>query len=185
MRIEQTNLPDTYLIHPSVFEDERGYFFESFNQARFKQLSGIEKAFVQDNESKSSYGVIRGLHYQREPYGQSKLVRVVKGEVLDVVVDIRPGSATYGEQLSVLLSEKNKLQLYIPAGFAHGFAVLSNEAIFSYKCDAFYKQEFESGIRVDDPTLNIDWKIPMEKRILSEKDRKYPFFGDHEPYSSI
>lgn len=160
-------------LEPQVFGDVRGYFFESFSQRVFDELVG-KVDFVQDNESKSSYGVIRGLHYQLPPYTQAKLVRVVKGRVLDVAVDLRKGSATFGKHVAVELSEENRKQLFIPGGFAHGYAVLSEEAVFQYKCDNYYAPGHEGGIRFDDPALRIDWQIPAEKMILSEKDLKRP-----------
>lgn len=159
-------------MEPRVFEDERGYFTESFSQRRFEELVG-KVEFVQDNESKSSYGVVRGLHYQLPPYAQAKLVRAVKGCVLDVAVDLRKHSKTFGRHVAVELSEQNKWELYIPRGFAHGFSVLSREAVFQYKCDQYYAPGREGAIRFDDPLLAIDWKIPEEAMLLSEKDRKH------------
>lgn len=170
MQVIETNIQDVLLIRPKVFGDERGYFFESYTQKWFDQRIG-RISFVQDNESYSSYGVIRGLHFQRAPYSQSKLVRVVKGAVLDVVVDIRRGSPTFGQHVSIELTAENKYQLFIPRGFAHGFAVLSENALFQYKCDNYYMPQSEDAIAFDDPELGIDWKIPADKRILSEKDR--------------
>lgn len=169
------------IFEPNVFGDERGYFFESYNQNRFKEV-GIDTVFVQDNESKSRYGIIRGLHYQLNPFAQAKLVRVGHGEVLDVVVDIREGSPSYGEHFSILLSAENKKQLFIPRGFAHGFSVLSEEAIFIYKCDNFYSKENEGGIAFDDSDLKIDWKIPSADIIVSEKDKTNPQFGQHRKF---
>lgn len=171
MKVINTAIQGVVILEPQVFGDERGYFFESFSQKRFAEEVG-PTVFVQDNESKSVYGVVRGLHYQKPPYTQAKLVRVVKGCVLDVVVDLRAGSATFGKHVSVELSENNKKQFFIPKGFAHGFAVLSEEAIFQYKCDQYYMPESEGGVRFDDPALGIDWRIPREKMILSEKDLK-------------
>ena len=162
---------------PNVWEDTRGYFFESFNQNLFEQ-GGIIAEFVQDNQARSSYGVLRGLHYQVEPYAQAKLVRVLQGEVLDVAVDIREGSPTYGQSYSLVLSAENKRQLYVPRGFAHGYVVLSETAEFFYKCDNYYSKEHEGGIRFDDPTLDIDWGISQEDLILSEKDQGLPAFGE-------
>lgn len=159
------------LIEPKVFKDERGYFFENFSQRIFEEWVG-KISFVQDNESKSSYGVVRGLHYQLPPYTQSKLVRVVKGCIWDVAVDLRKGSVTFGQHVAVELSEDNKKQFFIPKGFAHGFAVLSQEAIVQYKCDNYYMAQSEGGVRFDDPELGIDWRIPREKMILSDKDMK-------------
>lgn len=169
MKIIETHIAGVKILEPQIFGDERGYFFESFSQRIFDELVGKIK-FVQDNESKSSYGVVRGLHYQLPPYTQAKLVRVVKGCVWDVVVDLRKGSETCGKYIAVELSEENKRQLFVPKGFAHGFAVLSEEAVFQYKCDNYYAPGSEGGIRFDDPALGIDWRIPREKMILSAKD---------------
>jgi dTDP-4-dehydrorhamnose 3,5-epimerase len=165
------------LFEPQVFNDSRGYFLETFNAKTFS-AAGIENTFVQDNESKSQYGVVRGLHYQRHPFAQAKLVRVITGEVLDVVVDLRRGSPMYGQQYSVLLSGLNKRQLYIPRGFAHGFSVLQDETIFSYKCDNYYSKESESGLLLSDPALGIDWQIEPSKMILSDKDKTNPRLVD-------
>lgn len=173
MKLIKTAIEGVVELEPRVFGDARGYFFESFSQRVFDELLG-RVDFVQDNESRSSYGVIRGLHYQLPPYTQAKLVRVVKGRVLDVAVDLRKGSATFGKHVAVELSEENKKQLFIPGGFAHGYAVLSEEAIFQYKCDRYYAPGHEGGIRFDDPTLGIDWRIPEGKMILSEKDLRHP-----------
>lgn len=170
MEIVKTEIEGVYVVKPRVFEDVRGYFFESFSQKEFDEKIGPVH-FVQDNESKSSYGVVRGLHFQKGEFAQSKLVRCVKGRVLDVAVDLRPGSATFGRHVSCEISEDNHLQFFIPKGFAHGFAVLSDEAIFQYKCDEFYHPEAEGGIQALDPALGIDWKVPVEKMIMSEKDR--------------
>lgn len=169
MKTVNTDIEGLLIIEPRVFRDERGYFFETFSLREFQKEVG-KTEFVQDNESKSSFGVIRGLHYQKPPYTQAKLVRVVKGCVLDVAVDIRKGSATFGRHVSVELSDENKRQFFIPRGFAHGFAVLSEEVIFQYKCDRYYAPDYEGGIRFDDPVLGIDWRIPREKMVLSEKD---------------
>lgn len=170
MQIIKTEIEGVFIIKPQLFKDGRGYFFESFSQREFEEkVSKI--TFVQDNESKSSYGVVRGLHFQRPPFAQSKLVRVIKGTVLDVAVDLRKNSPTYGKHITVELTEENHLQLFIPQGFAHGFSVLSNEAIFQYKCDNFYNKESEDSILWNDKNLNIDWKIPEKKIILSEKDK--------------
>lgn len=171
MNIITTALEGVVIIEPRIFKDSRGYFFESFSQKDFDEKVRPIR-FVQDNESKSSYGVMRGLHYQKMPYTQSKLVRCVKGCVLDVAVDIRGGSPTFGQHIAVELSEDNHRQFFIPKGFAHGFAVLSGEAIFQYKCDEFYVPRSEDGIQLLDTDLKIDWKIPLEKAILSEKDIK-------------
>ncbi len=173
MTIIPTNLQDCFIIEPKVFADNRGYFFESFSEKKF-----IEKVcnthFVQDNESKSSYGVLRGLHFQKPPHAQSKLVRVIKGAVLDVAVDIRKSSPTFGRHIAVELTEENKRQLFIPRGFAHGFVVLQNETIFQYKCDNYYAPESEGGVLWNDPDLNIDWQVPAADIILSDKDKKNP-----------
>ena len=171
MNITPTALEGVLILEPRVFKDSRGYFFESFSQREFdEKVRPIQ--FVQDNESMSAYGVIRGLHYQRMPYTQSKIVRCVKGKVLDVIVDIRKGSPTFGQHVSVELSEDNHRQIFIPRGFAHGFAVLSDVAIFQYKCDNFYHPESDAGIQLMDEELGIDWRIPIEQAILSEKDTK-------------
>lgn len=168
-----------FIIEPRLYEDARGYFFESFSQREFdEKVSPIK--FVQDNESKSTYGVMRGLHFQRPPFAQSKLVRCVKGNVLDVAVDIRKGSPTYGKHVAAELTEDNHLQFFIPKGLAHGFAVLSDIAVFQYKCDEFYHPESEGGINILDNTLGIDWKIALDKAILSEKDTKHPFLKDFD-----
>lgn len=183
MNFTPTNIPDVVIIKPRIFEDERGYFFESYNKLKFQEKIG-DLDFVQDNESKSNYGVLRGLHYQLEPYAQAKLVSVPKGRVLDIAVDIRKGSPSYGEHVAVELSEENKLSLFIPKGFAHGFIVLSPEAVFQYKCDNFYNKKSEGGIRFDDPKLGIDWEIPHEDITVSEKDANFPGF-DKARYNFI
>ena len=170
MNIIETELPGVLIVEPKVFGDSRGYFFESWNQAAY-EAAGITNKWVQDNESKSSYGVLRGLHYQAAPYTQAKIVRAISGAVLDVAVDIRKGSPTYGRHVAVELSAENKRQLYIPRGFAHGFAVLSETALFQYKCDNFYSPESEGGIAWDDPEIGIDWGLPKDMAILSPKDR--------------
>jgi len=176
MNIIETKLSGCFIVEPRIFEDNRGYFFESFNEARFEELTGQNGRFVQDNQSSSGYGVIRGLHFQHGPYEQAKLVRVLRGKVLDVAVDLRKGSETYGQWIAEELSADNHRQLYVPRGFAHGFSVLSEQAVLLYKCDNSYSKAAEGGIRFDDPTLNIDWRIPPEQRILSEKDLQLPFF---------
>ncbi|MBR3938582.1 MAG: dTDP-4-dehydrorhamnose 3,5-epimerase, partial [Bacteroidales bacterium] len=166
------------IIEPTVFGDSRGYFFESYNKQRFKDETGLDIDFVQDNESMSSYGVMRGLHFQRPPFTQSKLVRCVRGKVLDVAVDIRKGSPTYGQHVAVELTEDNHRQFFVPRGFAHGFAVLSQTAVFQYKCDNFYAPQADGGINIKDETLGIDWQIPMDRAILSDKDLKHPNLAD-------
>ena len=178
MNIIKTDIEGVLIIEPRVFGDARGYFFESFNQREFKEQTGVDIHFVQDNESCSSRGVVRGLHFQLPPYAQSKLVRVVEGTVLDVAVDIRKWSPTYGKHVSVELSAENKRQFFMPKGFAHGFAVLSERAVFQYKCDEYYHPEAEGAIAWDDTTLAIDWKIDKEQVLLSEKDRRHPMFKD-------
>lgn len=177
MQVTTTHIPDLKVLEPRVFEDNRGYFFESYNQTTFQQ-NGISLVFVQDNQSSSSYGVIRGLHYQLPPHAQTKLVRVLHGTILDVVVDIRKGSPTFGQHFSIELSAENKKQLFVPRGFAHGFSVLSEKAVVLYKCDGFYNKESDAGILYNDPALNIDWKIPGDKAIVSEKDQVLPLFKD-------
>lgn len=173
MKIHKTNIEGVLIIEPRVFGDERGYFFESYSQREFEEKV-CQTSFVQDNESKSKYGVVRGLHFQRAPYEQAKLVRVITGRVLDVAVDIREGSPTYGQYVSTELSGENKQQLFIPRGFAHGFAVLSEEVVFQYKCDNYYAPPYEGAIRWDDPKLAIDWLLPPGDIILSEKDKHNP-----------
>ncbi len=184
MNIIETPLKGALIIEPKVFTDARGYFFESFSQRDFDvqvaPLIGHKVQFVQDNESMSSYGVMRGLHFQRPPYTQSKLLRCVRGAVLDVAVDIRKGSPTYGQHVAVELSEESKRQFFITKGFAHGFAVLSETAVFQYKCDEFYHPEADGGISILDKSLGIDWRIPVEKALLSEKDTKHPLLKDFE-----
>lgn len=177
MEVIKTILDGVVVIEPRLFEDARGYFFESFSQREFDEKVG-KVVFVQDNESKSSYGVMRGLHFQRPPFTQSKLVRCVKGAVLDVAVDIRKGSPTYGQHVAVELTEDNHRQIFIPKGLAHGFAVLSETAVFQYKCDEFYHPEADGGISILDDSLRIYWRIPMEQAILSEKDTKHPLLKD-------
>lgn len=176
MTLEETKLKGCYIIQPQIYKDKRGYFIESYNQKAFNEATGFNINFVQDNESKSSKGVLRGLHYQQGTYAQAKLVRVVKGKVLDVAVDLREDSDTYGEYISVVLSEDNKKNLFIPRGFAHGFLVLEDKTIFSYKCDNFYNKESERGIIYNDKDLNIDWNLESEELIISERDLKLPRF---------
>lgn len=179
MEVIKTSIEGVVIIEPRIFEDARGYFFESFSQQEFDKKVKLV-TFVQDNESMSCYGVMRGLHFQRPPYTQSKLVRCVKGAVLDVAVDIRKGSPTYGQHVAVELTEGNHRQFFIPQGLAHGFAVLSETAIFQYKCDNFYHPEADGGISILDESLGIDWRIPTDKAILSEKDMKHPVLKEFE-----
>jgi len=173
----KTNFEGLYIFEPKVFEDSRGYFYESYNENLSKAQS-IDVRFVQDNQAKSSYGVVRGLHYQLMPHAQTKLIRVLSGSILDVVVDIRKGSPTYGKVFSIELNAEAKLQLLVPKGFAHGYSVLSETAEVFYKCDTFWHKESEGGISINDPALNIDWKIPKEKMIISDKDLNYPGITD-------
>jgi dTDP-4-dehydrorhamnose 3,5-epimerase len=176
MPFKATNIPGLLLFEPNVFEDSRGYFFESYNENTFK-AEGIDIRWVQDNQSSSQYGVIRGLHYQLPSFAQTKLVRVLRGKILDVAVDIRKGSPTYGKSFSKVLSAKNKRQLFIPKGFAHGFSVLSEKAEVLYKCDAFYNKESEAGIIYNDAELAIDWRLPANEAVVSEKDIQLPTFA--------
>ena len=190
MEVIKTAIDGVVVIEPKVFADSRGYFFESFSQREFDEkvaipFIGKPIQFVQDNESMSSYGVMRGLHYQRMPYTQSKLVRCVKGKVLDVAVDIRKGSPTFGQHVAVELTEDNHRQFFVPRGFAHGFAVLSETAIFQYKCDNFYAPQADGGISILDESLDIDWQIPADKALLSEKDLKHTLLKDFESPFSI
>ena len=185
MEIIQTKIPGVVILEPKIFGDARGFFFESFSQREFDEKVAIPNfgkpiQFVQDNESMSSYGVMRGLHFQTPPFTQSKLVRCVKGKVLDVAVDIRKGSPTYGQHVAVELSEDNHRQFFVPRGFAHGFTVLSETAIFQYKCDNFYAPQADGGISIKDDTLGIDWQIPVEKALLSEKDMKHPLLEEFD-----
>ena len=177
MNIIKTIIPEVVLLEPKVYHDDRGYFFEAFSEAVFSSLV-TPVHFVQDNESRSSYGVVRGLHFQKPPHAQAKLVRVVKGRVLDVAVDLRRGSPTYGRHVAVELSEENHRMLFIPRGFAHGFSVLSPEAIFQYKCDSYYAPQSEGAVAWDDPTLAIDWRLPSQDIILSSKDARHPYLSD-------
>ncbi|NDV64955.1 dTDP-4-dehydrorhamnose 3,5-epimerase [Bacteroides sp. 224] len=179
MTIIETKLPGVVIIEPRIFTDDRGYFFESFSQRLFEEKV-CKTVFMQDNESKSSYGVIRGLHFQKPPFSQSKLVRVIKGAVLDVAVDIRKGSPTFGQWEAVELTAENHRQFFVPRGFAHGFSVLSEEVVFQYKCDNYYAPQYEGAIAWDDPDLGIDWGIPADKAVLSEKDRKHARLKDTE-----
>ena len=190
MEVIKTNIEGPVIIEPRIFGDARGYFFESFSQREFDEKVAIPQygkpiIFVQDNESMSSYGVMRGLHFQRPPFTQSKLVRCVKGKVLDVAVDIRKGSPTYGQHVAVELTEDNHRQFFVPRGFAHGFAVLSDTAVFQYKCDNFYAPQADGGISILDASLGIDWKIPTEKALLSEKDTKHALLKDFDSPFSI
>jgi dTDP-4-dehydrorhamnose 3,5-epimerase len=177
MPFQSTEFPGLFVFEPNVFEDARGYFFESFNENIFRE-QGIDCKWVQDNQSSSTYGVVRGLHYQLPPHAQTKLVRVLRGKILDVVVDIRKGSPAYGKYFSKVLSAKNKRQLLVPKGFAHGFSVLSEKAEVLYKCDNFYNKASEAGIIYNDPELNIDWRVPMDEAVVSEKDLALPLFAD-------
>lgn len=180
MTIENTPLKDCFILHPTVFEDERGYFYEKFNEQKFHELTGMNGHFVQDNISKSSYGVLRGLHLQKGKHAQAKLVSCLEGKVWDVAVDVRPDSPSFGAWYGVELTGENKVQFYIPRGFAHGFAVLSETAIFAYKCDNFYNKTSEGGILWNDPDLAIDWKLPLDKIILSEKDKIQKSFKEKD-----
>lgn len=180
IEVKKTDIEGVLIIEPKVFVDARGYFLESFNAKEFAEKTGLNINFVQDNESMSSYGVMRGLHFQRPPFTQSKLVRCVKGAVLDVAVDIRKGSPTYGKHVAVELTEDNHRQFFVPRGFAHGFAVLSEVAVFQYKCDNFYAPQADGGVSVLDDSLGIDWKIPTDKALLSEKDTKHALLKDFD-----
>jgi len=179
MKVIETPLRGLLIVEPGVLNDERGYFFESYQQKRYIE-AGIEAEFIQDNESKSTKGVIRGLHYQLNPYAQAKLVRVVQGAVYDVALDLRKGSPTFGRHFGIELSAENKLQLFIPRGFAHGFSVLTDTAIFSYKCDNIYHKESERSVNINDPKLKIDWRIEHQNQIVSEKDTVAPLFEEAE-----
>ena len=174
MKVIETDMEGLLVLEPKVHKDSRGYFYESFHQERMEQL-GIKQQFIQDNQSRSVFGVIRGLHYQKDPFAQAKLVRVTEGNILDVALDIRPGSPSYGKCFAIELSEENFLQLMIPEGFAHGFSVLSEKATLQYKCSQYYHPEYEAGIRFDDPDLQIDWKVEPRKAIVSDKDRMLPY----------
>ena len=182
MIINKTKIEDLIILEPKIFEDQRGYFIESYNQKKFEKIVG-KVLFVQDNESKSSFGVLRGLHFQKPPFDQAKLVRCIEGKVLDIAVDLRNGSKTYGQYLAIELSSENKKQLFVPRGFAHGFLVLSENAIFSYKVDNVYAPDYDSGIRWNDPTLNIPWGMDKSEVLISKKDSKLPFFsGFRSPF---
>ena len=180
IEVKKTDIEGVLIIEPKVFGDARGYFLESFNAKEFAEKTGLNTNFVQDNESMSSYGVMRGLHFQCPPYTQSKLVRCVKGAVLDVAVDIRKGSPTYGKHVAVELTEDNHRQFFVPRGFAHGFAVLSETAVFQYKCDNFYAPQADGGINILDDSLGIDWRIPTNKALLSDKDTKHALLQDFD-----
>ena len=179
MEILKTDIEGVLILKPKIFGDDRGYFFESYNRKLLKELAPEIPDFVQDNQSYSTYGVVRGLHFQRPPYAQAKLLRVVSGRVLDVAVDLRPGSPTYGRYVSVELSGQNQLQFFIPEGFAHGFSVLSQEVVFQYKCSDFYNRNSEGGIIWNDPTLAIDWGLPLQDVVLSPKDRLHPTLKEY------
>lgn len=178
LEYQETPLQDCFLLKPTIFEDLRGQFIETFHKDRFEQTTGLKATFVQDNQSVSSYGVLRGLHFQTGEWAQAKLVRAVQGEVLDVVVDLRKNSKTFGQHYSVILSAENRLQLYVPRGFAHGFVTLSPQSVFAYKCDSFYHQPSEGGILYKDATLSIDWHLAKEDLIISEKDQQLPTFKE-------
>ena len=178
MPFQTTPIPGVLVFEPAVWADERGYFFEAYNEQTFRS-AGIEANFVQDNQARSTYGVLRGLHYQVEPFAQAKLVRVLEGEVLDIVVDLREKSPAYGQWYAIRLSAENKKQLFVPRGLAHGYVVLCQRAEFFYKCDNFYSKAHEGGILYNDPQLAIDWEIPLDQVIVSEKDRVLPVFGEH------
>lgn len=177
MKSEKTSIKDLLIIEPIVFGDNRGYFFESYSKSKFEEL-GVNINFIQDNQSFSKRGTLRGLHYQNPPFAQTKLIRVIEGEIIDVVVDLRKDSVTYGKSFNILLSAENKKQLLIPHGFAHGFSVISETALITYKCDQFYNKDSEGGIKFDDPSLNIDWGMDLEKAIVSEKDQALPFMDN-------
>jgi len=179
MKIMSNHIPGLVVIEPKVFEDSRGYFYESYNKKAFHN-AGITNEFVQDNQSKSNKGVLRGLHYQLEPFAQAKLVRVISGSVFDVAVDIRKGSPTFGQWFGEVLSADNKKQMFIPRGFAHGFLVLEDNTEFFYKCDNFYSKEHDRGIKFDDPAININWNFPLDQLILSDKDKVQPLLNDAE-----
>ena len=178
MELQQTTLKDCFILKPRIFQDERGFFSETYNKQTFKKVTGLEIDFVQDNQSISTYGVLRGLHFQRGRMAQSKLVRVVKGKVLDIIVDIRKNSETFGKHISVLLDDVEQKQLFVPRGFAHGFITLSETSVFAYKCDNFYDKTSEGGIIYNDATLGLDWHLPKEDLIISEKDKQLPAFKE-------
>jgi len=178
MQVEETPLKDCFLIKPRIFEDHRGIFLETYQRERFAELSGIDEEFVQDNQSVSKFGVLRGMHYQKGEFAQTKIVRVIYGKVLDVVVDLRPDSHTFKKTFSTILDDENLNQLYVPKGFGHGFITLSEKSVFAYKCDQYYTPGSEAGIIFNDPDLNIDWNFPEREMILSEKDRHLPTFKE-------
>jgi dTDP-4-dehydrorhamnose 3,5-epimerase len=182
MEFIRTSIPDVVICEPKIFGDHRGYFTETFRKDALEEFLGFEVPFCQDNESRSKYGVLRGLHYQMPPFTQTKLVRVLEGKVLDVAVDIREGSPTYGQHVAVELSAVNKRQLFVPRGFAHGFMVLSETATFAYKCDNYYAPEYDRGVLFNDETLKIDWKVPFEKMLLSDKDKQQPLLINAEKF---
>ena len=184
MKFKRLDIPDIILCQPEIFGDNRGYFTESFRQDKLNEFLGYPVNFCQENQSKSSYGVLRGLHYQLAPHAQTKLVSVTEGEVLDITVDIRQGSSTFGKHVSVRLSSDNKNQLFVPRGFAHGFVVLSDEAVFSYKVDNYYNPDFDRGIVFDDSELGIDWCIESSQILLSEKDKNLPIFRNAEYFTN-
>ena len=179
MKLKTTPLQDCYIIEPTIFNDERGYFFEKFNEKKFEELTGLNGHFVQDNISKSTYGVLRGLHLQKGEHAQAKLVSCLEGAVWDVAVDLREDSPTFGKWFGVELSAENKLQFYVPRGFGHGFSVISETAVFAYKCDNYYNKESEGGVIYSDEELNIDWKLPHADIVLSDKDKFQPIFAAH------
>lgn len=178
LELEQTPLKDCFLLKPTVFRDHRGTFLESFSQRRFEEVTGLQMNFVQDNQSSSTKGVLRGLHFQKGKYAQSKLVRTVVGKVLDVVIDLRPDSPTFKQSFKAILSDENHHQLFVPAGFAHGFLTLSEKSVFAYKCDQYFNKESDAGVYFNDPVFNIDWEFPEDKMILSEKDKNLPTFEE-------
>jgi len=182
MQFIRTEIPDVVIVEPRVFADERGYFVETFRKDKLEEFLGFRVDFCQDNESKSSKGVLRGLHYQLPPYAQTKLVRVIKGRVLDVAVDIRKGSPTFGKYVAVELTEANKRQLFVPRGFAHGFLVLEDDTIFAYKVDSYYAPEYDRGIAFDDPAIGIEWPLPKEELKLSEKDTRQPSLAEADVF---
>lgn len=179
MKIKETPLKDCYIIEPTVFEDDRGYFFEKFNEKKFEEVTGLNGHFVQDNISKSSYGVLRGLHLQKGEHAQAKLVSCLEGKVYDVALDLREDSPSFGKWFGIELTPENKLQLYVPRGFGHGFSVLSDTAVFAYKCDNFYNKESEGGVLWNDKQINIDWRLALEDVILSDKDAILTTFSEH------